>query len=121
METFYLMNGNDKIMEFGYELILLGNEYDIYDVFMPESLPIDLRMSDDLIFRLNDWVERRTIPVNRHHMEAVLSALNLENRFDILLYCHGLSLNDTFWVQAEYEDLDFDKINFYDNPFDETI
>ena len=70
---------------------------------------------------MSDWVQRRTIPANRRHMEAVLGAVNLEDRFDLLRYCHGLSLNDTYWVQAEDEGLDFDAINLYDNPFDEAL
>ncbi len=121
MKKYYLMNEYDKVLEFGHDFSLIGDVYEIYNIFDESQLPIDLRKKENLKYALLNWVNSRAIPVNRHHMEAILGAINLENRFDILYYSHGLSLNDTFWVQEITENLNFDHINLYDNPFDEAL
>ena len=121
MAQYFLMNGDTRVMVFVREATDVGNTYSIISVDRPELLPPVFRRADNMSYAMTDWVQRRTIPVNRHHMEAVLGAVNLEDRFDILCYCHGLSLNDTYWVQAEDENLRFDGINLYDNPFDEAL
>jgi hypothetical protein len=108
-------------MSFDHEATEIGNTYASFAIERPDLLPPVFRRADNMSHAMTDWVQRRTIPVNRHHMEAVLGAVNMEDRFDILRYCHGLSLNDTYWVQAEHEGLDFEKINLYDNPFDEAL
>jgi len=121
MPQYYLMNAHARVMSFDRESTDIGNTYSNFTIDRPNLLPPVFRQADNLNYAMTDWVQRRTIPVNRHHMEAVLGAVNLEDRFDLLRYCHGLSLNDTYWVQAEDESLDFDAINLYDNPFDEAL
>ncbi|MCL2747724.1 MAG: hypothetical protein FWE59_03610 [Oscillospiraceae bacterium] len=115
------MNGDLRVMAFDHTATEIGNAYTNFAIDHPNLLPPVFRRADNMGYAMTDWVQRRTIPVNRHHMEAVLGAANLEDRFDILRYCHGLSLNDTYWVQAEDEGLQFRGINLYDNPFDEAL
>ena len=121
MALYHLMNGGIRVMAFERQTTDVGNTYTIHSVDCPELLPPVFRRADNMGYAMTDWVQRRTIPVNRHNMEAVLGAINMEDRFSILCYCHGLSLNDTYWVQSEDEKLRFDDINLYDNPFDEAL
>jgi hypothetical protein len=121
MEKFFLMNGYAKVLEFTHG-IEFGREdfYTDIQVVNFDLLPLRIKANPN-IGGLGDWIVRRSVPVNRHHMEAVLGALNLEKPFDLMRYSHALSLNDTFWLQEETENLNFDKINLYDNPFDEAL
>ena len=121
MARYYMMNSHNRVLTFEHELTDIGDQYKIISVDEPSLLPIDLRSAEVTTAKISDWVERRVIPVNRHHMEAVLSAINMENRFNVLCYSHGMSLNDVFWIQEESERLDFEAINLYDNPFDEAL
>jgi len=121
MALYYLMNAHTRVLEFEHEHTEIGDLYKVLSTSEPPLLPIDLQKGEVTTARLGDWIERRVIPVNRHHMEAVLSAINLTNHFDVLCYSHGMSLNDTFWIQEASENLDFDAINLYDNPFDEAL
>ena len=121
MSKYFLMNAQNYVLDFEHEYTDIGDQYTVKFVLAPLLLPIDLRNGDVSAAKLGDWVERRTIPVNRHHMEAVLSAINMQNHFDVLCYSNGMSLNDTFWIQEESENLRFDDINLYDNPFDEAL
>jgi hypothetical protein len=120
MEKFYLMNGETKVLSFVHDRTDIGDIYSDVDVFASEQLPIRLR-NKCTGGEFRDWIDRRSIPVNRHHMEAVLGALNLEQPFDLMRYSHGLSLNDTFWIKKEDEDVTFSSINLYDNKFDEAL
>ena len=121
MTRYFLMNAHSRVLTFEYEFTDIGDTYGVIEANEPSLLPIDLQKGVVTTARLGDWVKRRVIPVNRHHMEAVLSAINLQNHFDVLCYSHGMSLNDCFWIQEEAENLDFDEINLYDNPFDEAL
>jgi len=120
VERFQLLNNNTIVASFTHERTLLGDTYGDIVVHVPEQLPIRLKKTcTDRAF--DNWISRRSIPVNRHHMEAMLGALNLEKPFDLMRYSHALSLNDTFWIKEESEDVTFSAINLYDNKFDEAL
>jgi hypothetical protein len=120
MERFQLLNGDTLVASFSHDRTLYGDVYGDITVHVPEQLPVRLRnICSDTTFR--DWINRRSVPVNRHHMEAMLGALNLKEPFDIMRYSHALSLNDTFWIKEENENVTFSAINLYDNKFDEAL
>lgn len=120
MEKFQLLNGNTLVASFTHERTLLGDVYSNIEVHESDQLPIRLR-KDCNRRALANWINRRSVPVNRHHMEAMLGALNLKEPFDLMRYSHALSLNDTFWIKEENENLFFDAINLYDNKFDDAL
>ena len=120
MEKFQLFNADTLVLEFAHERTLTGDRYSEIVVHEPSQLPIRLKNKCDEA-HLQDWIERRSVPVNRHHMEAMLGALNLEKPFDLMRYSHALSLNDTFWIKEESEQVTFAEINLYDNKFDEAL
>ena len=120
MERFQLLNGDVLVASFSHNRTLLGDVYSDIIVYEPSQLPIRLKKEcSDRTF--DDWIRRRSVPVNRHHMEAMLGALNLKEPFDLMRYSHALSLNDTFWIRGEGEDVNFAAINLYDNKFDEAL
>jgi len=120
MERFQLLNEETLVMSFTHNRTLLGDIYGDMVVHEPMQLPVRLKK---ICSResLTNWINRRSVPVNRHHMEAMLGALNLEKPFDLMRYSHALSLNDTFWIKEEKEQLTFAEINLYDNKFDEAL
>jgi len=88
MERFELYNGETLVASFSHERTLLGDVYNDISVHTIEQLPIRLKKScTDRAF--DNWINRRSVPVNRHHMEAMLGALNLEKPFDLMRYSHG--------------------------------
>ena len=73
--------------------------------------------------KLTAWLERRTIPKNREFAAQILAqaGLNISDTLGIIDLCKGLSVNDSYWVERDGEDLRFADINLYDNPLDETL
>jgi len=120
MERFQLLNADTLVLSFSHDRTLLGDVYQDIVVHEPSQLPIRLK-NEYTDTMLRDWITRRSVPVNRHHMEAMLGALNLKEPFDIMRYSHALSLNDTFWMKEEHEQVTFAEVNLYDNPFDEAL
>ena len=120
MERFQLYNGDTLVVSFSHERTLLGDVYHDIVVHTQSQLPMRLKKAcTDRGF--DNWINRRAVPVNRHHMEAMLGALNLEKPFDLMRYSHALSLNDTYWIKAESKNITFAAINLYDNKFDEAL
>lgn len=114
------MNKNKILIEFT-EPDALG-EYKIkdYDKQNQNIMPPVFKSNVDEKM-LRTFIERRTVSVNRHHMEIVLGKLNLKSKFDMLRYCKGLSLTDSFWVKPTYEKDTWQDVNLYTNKFDKAL
>lgn len=121
---YQLMNADEVLITFEAKLTSQGYEYNILDSCneeKKEQMPLIFQLMHVNDRSLTEWIGRRTVPVNRHHMEILLKELNLKNKFETLLYCKGLSLTDCFWIKEMQANDTFDKINLYDNKFDESL
>ncbi|MBY8968292.1 hypothetical protein KHP57_21620, partial [Algiphilus sp. NNCM1] len=93
-----------------------------FDELKRALLPFPLAPEPDNA-KLTTWLERRTIPKNREFATQVLAqaGLNIADTLGIIDLCKGLSVNDSFWVERDSENLKFADISLYDNPLDETL
>ena len=85
-------------------------------------LPLNLIVDQDEK-SLASWMEGRTIPKNRAFVEQILSTAGLTRNdiLGILDVSKGLSINDSYWLDDGKSDVTFDKINLFDNRFDEVL
>lgn len=95
----------------------------IGEIFAPEHLPVGIIPRQGRIDRtaFNDWWTERSIPASRSGVREALETLELSNTKMLLLRCLGLSLSDQYWIRPEGAELQWEKINFFDNPFSEDI
>ena len=120
MGTYRLMNKDQFLIEFA-EPDAFG-EYRIIDFdkrnlcIMPTAFRKGVSSE-----ALATFIDRRTVSVNRHHMEIVIGKLNLKTKFDMLRYCKGLSLTDSYWVMPSYEPASWKDVNLYTNRFDKAL
>ena len=120
MDTFYLMNKDKILLEFR-EPTPLG-VYEIVDYNEERQSIMPPVFTDGVnTDNLRTFIENRTVPVNRHHMEIVVGELNLKTKFDMLRYCKGMALTDSFWVKPCYEKGDWKDFNLYNNKFDMAL
>lgn len=95
------------------------------DETVDPRMPLDLlRSVDSDSLRL--WLEQRTIPRNRAFVKNILSTIGLHPSDDgfyqgVIDYCHGLSVNDAYWVVPEGFDGSWSQYNLYANDLDETL
>lgn len=83
-------------------------------------LPLDLEQTPEGLSR---WLRHRTIPKNRAFVHAFLAKCNLNSNrpMNIIQVCKGLSLNDSYWVVEDGDEVPYVKVNLYDNPFSNIL
>jgi hypothetical protein len=91
----------------------------ISKVFNREHMPVGTYKPNGEIDRLeiNNWFFERCIPGGRADIKEALEILHLRDIRELLLKSHGLSLTDQYWFQKTGENLDWNKINYFDNDF----
>lgn len=99
--------------------VILG----IGNVHTSEHLPIGISEQNGTIDRaeLNAWWTERAIPSNRSGIGEVLEELSASSTKVLLLYCHGLSLSDQYWLKPKNVSLTWSDINFFENPYSSDV
>lgn len=96
--------GYERIGEFRFSLL------DQCDSYLPYGL------TDP-----NSWIDFRQIAKHRRPIEAHMRAAKLINRQNFVEQTHCLALTDTFWMKRADEDISWDEVSLYHNPFDDVI
>ena len=74
-----------------------------------------------LVGAMNRWWAARGIPGSRQGIATALRAMGAESPRDLAEAACGLSLSDQYWIKPEGFDRSWHDVNFFENPFDETI
>ncbi len=92
-------------------------------VYAPEHLPVSVTIRQGRVDRagLNDWWTERSIPASRSGVREALETLEITNTKMLLVRCLGLSLSDQYWILPDGANLQWEQINFFDNPFSDDI
>ena len=98
----------------------------ILAAYHPEHLPLGTASKHDGGDRadraaLNAWWIDRSIPASRSGIRRALETLELPNTQMLLTRCFDLSLSDQYWVKPRGSDLQWERVNFFTNPFSEDI
>lgn len=95
----------------------------VLNVIEAEHIPLGVRFEHQIVDRkaLNHWFKGRSIPASRENIDRVLEAVGELNTGGLALKCYGLSLSDCYWICPKGSDLDFDKINFFENDFSKDM
>lgn len=70
---------------------------------------------------LTAFLEQRKAPKHRKHIAELLERYGCDDLEGFLKVTHALSLNDTFWVKEDDDDLTWDEVSLYRNEFDQLI
>lgn len=92
-------------------------------VYESDRLPIGISIRQGKVDRaaLNAWWTDRSIPASRSGIHEALETLNVMNTKLLLMRCLGLSLSDQYWIKPKGSDLNWKKINFFENVFSDDI
>jgi hypothetical protein len=95
----------------------------VFEVIHPEHLPVGITITKGLPDRksLNDWWLGRSIPSNRSGIREALDIMNISYTEQLLTECYGLSLSDQYWISPKAHSLDWDRLNFFQNPFSDDV
>lgn len=70
---------------------------------------------------INDWIDGRQIAKHRASIEKLMRELGLTTRHDFIAMARCLSLTDTFWMKRADEEISWNEVSLYRNPFDDVI
>ena len=89
----------------------------IYDI---QRLPFVLDDETDLklgVALLSRWVENRGITESRDDYERLMEENHTSSGRELSINSLGLNLTDHYWMHNINQDLNWDKLNFFDNSF----
>lgn len=110
----YQLMNKDVVVATYEETVDLGmyeyHEVEQFDPYLPYGF-IDI----------NDWIDGRQIAKHRVSIEKLMRELGLTTRHDFIAMARCLSLTDTFWMKRADEDITWNEVSLYQNPFDDVI
>lgn len=72
-------------------------------------------------FELNGWLEDRKAYKHNHHLKQLMIDCGCETTEGFIKITHAASINDSFWIKEEGENVAWNDISFYRNDFNETL
>ncbi|MBQ9067666.1 MAG: HipA domain-containing protein, partial [Eggerthellaceae bacterium] len=115
--TYMLMNGTYPVILFAYDQN--DGAFLIREVIDPTRAPIGTisRNGRAQAAGLQRWWQHRSIPGSRDGITSKLAELGLDDASDIPFRNLGFSLSDQYWIQPEDAQLDWGKLNYFQNRF----
>jgi len=100
-----------------------GSVRKLGDIYHVEHLPLGTFNQHGIVDRteLNAWWTDRSIPASRSGIRKAMETLDIPNTRLLLTRCFGLSLSDQYWVKPRGSGLQWEQINFFNNPFSEDV
>lgn len=111
---FQLMNKDKLIATFDISVVLnidVTKNLTVYD-----KLPFGC--TED---KFTKWVRNRYATKHRNHLADYLKSMNADNMRGFIKLTHSISLNDTYWIKEDCENLTWSQVSPYTNEFDEII
>lgn len=96
-----------------------------YDMYLEEGSDFDVLGNN--LANFYHWCASRVLSLDRTYAKEIMNSLGVsqaitdQDRAQISLSYHCVSLNDVYWVRTAGEDVSFAEINLYDNPLNEAI
>ena len=72
-------------------------------------------------FEINGWLEDRKAYKHNHHLRQLMIDCGCETAEGFIKITHAASINDSFWMKEESENITWDDISFYRNDFNDAI
>lgn len=114
MKTYFLMNKDEKLLEFAIEASLSGEDYCFETDSFTSLRPIGF--SD-----INTWVEHRNYAKHKSHLSKWLKEWGLDTKHGFIDATHCLGLNDTLWVKMNGSELTWADVSLYTNEFSDIV
>lgn len=113
------------------------SKHGIAKIFNEQFMPYDLYLEDisnpsietrmNNLNNFNHWCASRVLSIDRKFAKEILNSIGVsqattdQDRANISLSYHCVSLIDVFWVKKQSDSISFREINLYDNPLNEAI
>lgn len=122
MKQYRLMHKNISVADLELDAAS-GGISSVGMVYEKTHVPVGISVKKGKIDRgeLNAWWQGRAIPASRQGIWEALEQLNVADPRFLPDKCLGLSLSDQYWVCPVGSDIQWEQINFFENPFSEDV
>ena len=82
-----------------------------------------INKDDDIKKNLSKWLNKRIIPASRMKYDRLLECLRIDDfeKVRFILENKALSLSDCYWIKKEDSEDTWEKVNYYENPFNQDL
>lgn len=70
---------------------------------------------------INAWIDGRKASKHNNYLQAVMKQLGCDTNEGFVQVTHAATINDTFWMKSDWENVSWEQISLYHNSFSETI
>ena len=109
---YHLMNKDKCVADIIVSDGIIGKEYSIDKQY--DTLPYAFES-------IEGWIEGRKASKHNRHLRELMAQCGCEKVEGYIQVTHAATLNDTFWIKTDKEDVTWQKISLYRNEFNETI
>ena len=110
---YFLMNKNTVIGTFEKEGTGLAEEY-VFEPIEKNLLPIGFQ-------DIEKWLSNRHASKHNSHLRELMRDCGCDTAEGFIKVTHAASITDTFWVKSDAENVKWEDVSFYRNPFDITV
>lgn len=110
---YVLMNKDNEVMRFTRIDGALGASYQVISQNL-DMLPYGFET-------VGDWINGRKGSKHNAHLKELMQMCGCEHDAGYIKITHAATLNDTYWVKEESENVTWNEISLYRNEFNEQI
>ena len=112
---YFLMNKNNVVAAFDRKpATAFSDEVLFTEVERMGKLPFGF---DDI----NTWLDSRKSSKHNAHLQKIMRQMGCDDNEGFIRATHAATINDTFWIKSDCENLTWEQISLYSNRFTETI
>lgn len=95
------------------------------NLYLEEDNTIDARVNN--ITNMNHWLASRVLSLDRENAKAILNSCSMKqaitdkDRELVAMQYRALSLQDSYWVEDDNEEIAWDEINLFDNSLSNAV
>ena len=109
----YFLLNKDKIVG---KFIDTGKLSENFEFIEKEDLSLPIGIKD-----INDWIENRKASKHNATLRKIMEECGCSTKTGFIKVTHAASLNDTFWIKSDKENITWKDVSLYKNEFNETI
>lgn len=112
--SYLLMNKDHIVAEIQESVGLVSEEPVLSLTNISGNLPIGFPDIDS-------WLSARQASKHNTHLQRLMTSLGCNTKEGFIAVTHAASINDTFWIKKEYEQITWKDISLYTNQFTDVI
>ncbi len=70
---------------------------------------------------INSWVEGRKGSKHNNHLQSIMRQMGCDDNEGFIRVTHAATINDTFWIKSDKENVSWKQVSLYRNQFTESV